>query len=59
MRTEGREFNKTMSETQMVVLSLTQEGHTTSIPHSKQAEHYLVADMQKLRYQIRYGVIGR
>lgn len=41
MRTEGRESNKTIGEVQMVVLSVTQEGHTTSIPQSKQAEHYL------------------
>lgn len=36
MRTEGRESNKTIGEVQMVVLSVTQEGHTTSIPQSKQ-----------------------
>lgn len=47
---EVRESNMIMwVRPQMVVTSLTQEGHTTGILQSSQAEHYLIVDMKKLR----------
>lgn len=41
------------------VVSLTQDGHTTSILQSGQAKCYSVADTQRLRSKARDDVTGR
>lgn len=38
----------------MVIVSLTQERHTTSILISSQSRHYSTADMQRLRFEMRW-----
>ena len=43
----------------MVIVSLTQDGHTTSILISSQARHYSTAEMQRLRFETRDGVRER
>lgn len=48
-----RETNKIMGETTMIVVSLTQEAHTTSILQRDQEKCYSIADMQLLRSEIR------
>lgn len=37
----------------MVVVSLTHEGHTTSILQSGQTRHWSAADRQRLRFEIK------
>lgn len=39
-----------------MVMSLTQEENTTNILQSDQAEHYLVADVWRLKFEKRDGV---
>lgn len=43
----------------MVVVSLTQDGHTISILQSGQAKCYSIADTQRLRSKARDDVTGR
>jgi hypothetical protein len=43
----------------MVVVNLTQEGHTTNVLQSSQVEHYSIADMQRLSSKTRNGMAGK
>lgn len=51
-----KEANKLMGETTVIVVSLTQEAHTTNILQKDQAKCYSIADMQILRSEIRDGI---